>query len=450
MIHVSRQSTIIRRVQPSSAASAILKTTTGITCTTIANATFFTDERELNQSPSPTTRSPNAAVGPNGRRPLVMHARVVTSTGGGPDKTILNSPRFLNDLGYDALCAFLRPPHDSGFESIRARAKEQSAPLIEIEDCSKFDWRAVRQIVKLCRDRNVAIWHAHDYKTNLIGLIAKRFHAMSLVTTAHGWVNFSGHTPKYYRLDKRWFLPRYEKVICVSSTVLEECLASGVPGSRCVLIENAIDHEQFCRRRPIAEAKLQRFGATKDQLVIGSIGRLAEEKGFDLLIAAFTRVVKNGMDARLVIAGEGPDQEILKRVIAESGVADRIELIGFCQDTVGFLESLDIFVLSSHREGLPNVVLEAMAVGTAVIATKVGGVGRLVDDGVNGRLIESGSMEQIAAALEELSRSIEMRVRFAENAVQTIAQHWSFRRRMEKVVNVYAGVLGLPDSAVTN
>lgn len=307
--------------------------------------------------------------------------------------------------------------------------------------------RAIWRAIRLCRQRRVAIWHAHDYKSNLIGLIARRFHSMKLVTTAHGWVNFSGHTPSYYQMDKRWFLPRYEKVICVSSSVLNECLAAGVPQLRCVMIENAIDHEQFCRQRPIFKAKLDQFGASTEQLVIGSIGRLAEEKGFDLLIEAFARVVAQGVDARLVIAGEGPAQAVLERAAAESGVAERIELVGFCQDTRAFLESLDLFVLSSLREGLPNVVLEAMAVGAAVIATNVGGVGRVVEDGVNGRLIESESVDQITAAILDLAKSAELRQRYAENAVKTIVRHWSFRRRMEKVVDVYRDVLGIPGSS---
>ena len=377
-------------------------------------------------------------------RPMVLHARVVTSTGGGPDKTILNSPRFLNELGYDSRCVFFHPPNDEGFDVLRRRASELSAPLNEIDDRGKLDFAAIKQAIRLCREHQVTIWHAHDYKTNLIGLIARWFHPMKLVTTAHGWVNFSGQTPRYYRLDKRWFLPRYEKVICVSPTVLEQCLAAGVPQSRCLLIENAIDHEQFCRHRPIVEAKRDRFGATRDQLVIGAIGRLAGEKGFDLLIEAFTRVVARGIDARLVIAGEGPDQALLERVIAESGISDWIELVGFCRDTRAFMESLDIFVLSSLREGLPNVVLEAMAVGAPVIATRVGGVGRLVNDGENGRLIDSGDVDSIADAIMQLAQSADQRARYSEAAVATIARDWSFRRRMENLADLYRDVLSTP------
>ncbi len=118
------------------------------------------------------------------RRPMVLHARVVTSTGGGPDKTIINSPRFLKELGFDCVCAFFHPPGDDGFDVLRKRALQAGAELVEIEDRGKIDISAIRQAIRLCRERSVDIWHAHDYKTNLIGLIARRFHPMKLITTA--------------------------------------------------------------------------------------------------------------------------------------------------------------------------------------------------------------------------------------------------------------------------
>ena len=187
--------------------------------------------------------------------PVIIHARTVTGTGGGPEKTIINSPRFLSDAGFHCECLFLRPPTDDGFEILRQRAGDAAAPLIEIDDVGKFSPSMVKQVVNCVRDRNVLIWHAHDYKTNLLGIVVSRYHPMKLITTAHGWVNFDGLTPFYYWLDKRLFLPRYEKVICVSSSVMDQAIAGGTPEEKCLVIDNAIDNEQFSRRRPISIAK---------------------------------------------------------------------------------------------------------------------------------------------------------------------------------------------------
>ena len=374
-------------------------------------------------------------------RPMVMHARVVTGTGGGPDKTILNSPRFLSQLGYDCVCAFLRPTGDDDFAALRARAHDWGAPLVEVDDRGKLDPAAIRRLVRLCRDHQVTIWHAHDYKTNLIGLIARRFHPMYLVTTAHGWVNFAGHTPLYYWLDKRWWLRRYDRVICVSDTVRDECLVAGVPEGKCVVIENAIDQDQFCRTRPITQAKRQQWDAGPERLVIGALGRLANEKGFDHLINALVEVVDAGIDAQLVIAGEGPDETELRRLAAVSKYPERVAFVGFCRDTRGFLESLDLFVLSSLREGLPNVVLEAMAVGVPVVATDVGGVSRVVRDGENGLLVPSGSLAAIRDGILRLAERPPTRAAFAAAGLKTINESWSFRRRMQRVDQIYHDVM---------
>ena len=370
--------------------------------------------------------------------PKVMHARTVTGTGGGPEKTIINSPKFLASLGYEAECLFLRPKGDPGFDVLRERAKNASAPLIEIDDDGKFSIKMVKEVIRCVRERDVKIWHAHDYKSNLLGIIVNRFHPMRLITTAHGWVNFDGLTPLYYWLDKKLFLPRYESVICVSSTVMEQATAGGTPKSKCILIDNAIDHEQFSRQLSISEAKLKFHDMTGNSLLVGSIGRLAPEKGFDLLINAVAKLIKNGLDAYLKIAGEGPEKSNLEKQIDSLGMRDRIQLMGFQSDTRSFYESLDMFVLSSHREGLPNVVLEAMAVGTPVIATNIDGVPKIIHDGINGVLIPPNDEITLARQIQVLANNASLRCKLSHEGQQTIQQHWSFKNRIKTITALYS------------
>src|SRR5579885_2359670 len=177
----------------------------------------------------PTTRAGKAA-GPRAERPVVFDARVVTGSGGGPDKTILNSPRFLGQVGYRMVCGYLHPPGDPGYEEIVRKAARYNAPLVSIPDRGPWDWRVVTELLAVCRRENVAVWHGHDYKTNALGLLLRRFHPMRLVTTVHGWVHHTARTPLYYRLD-RLCLPRSERVICVSEDLFEACLACRVPAA---------------------------------------------------------------------------------------------------------------------------------------------------------------------------------------------------------------------------
>ena len=179
-------------------------------------------------------------------RPVALEVRVVRGSGGGPDKTILNTPRFLTPLGYDTLCAYMHPPDDPGFAQLEAKARRVARPLLSVPDRGFWDLGVIPKMLNICRRERVAIWHGHDYKSNALGLLLRRFWPMKLVTTVHGWVHYTGRTPVYYWLD-RLCLRHYEVVFCVSQDLYDECLANGVPADRCLLIENAIDTVEFAR-----------------------------------------------------------------------------------------------------------------------------------------------------------------------------------------------------------
>jgi glycosyltransferase involved in cell wall biosynthesis len=378
--------------------------------------------------------------------PVVLDGRVVTGTGGGPDKTILNSPRFLEPRGYRNLCAYLHHPADAGFDILRVRAESWNAPLISILDHGPLDWRVFTQLLAVCRRERVAIWHGHDYKTNALGLLLRRFWPMRLVTTVHGWgVKHTRRTTLYYAIDRRC-LPHYEVVIAVSSDLHQSCLEYGVPAERCILVENGIDTEQFARTQDREHAKA-RFGVPRGRLLIGAIGRLSEEKGFDRLIRAADRLIASGAEVELRIAGDGNQASGLHELIRSLGQEDRIRLIGFQSDTRPFFEAMDIFALSSLREGLPNVVLEAMAMEVAVVATRIAGVPRLVEHEENGMLVDVRDAEQLASTLARLAADGRLRARLGKAGRRTVESRYSFEQRMERIREIYDGLLAIPCGA---
>lgn len=371
---------------------------------------------------------------------VVLETRVVSGSGGGPDKTILNSPRFLVSAGYRTLCAYMHPPGDPGFEQLRAKAEAWQAPLLSVHDRGPCDWRVVPEMLRICRRERVAIWHGHDYKSNALGLLLRRFWPMRLVTTVHGWVHQTRRTPLYYWID-RVCLPRYERVICVSEDLRAQCLATGVPAERCVLIENAIDTQEFARGLTTAEAK-QRLGLPPERLLIGAVGRLSAEKGFDVLIRSVDQLLQTGLDVGLVIAGEGDERPALQALIAGLGHGDRIRLLGYRADTRELYQAMDLLALSSFREGLPNVLLEAMALEVPVVATRVAGIPRLVRDGENGLLVEPGDAATLAGALARLLGDDGLRGRYRHAGRATIEASYSFAARMRKIGALYDHLLG--------
>lgn len=371
--------------------------------------------------------------------PVVLDARVVTGSGGGPEKTILNSPRFLEPLGYRMVCAYLHPPHDPGFELIRAKAAQTGAPLVSIPDRGPWDWRVISRLLQLCKREKVAIWHGHDYKTNALGLLLKRFWRMRLVTTVHGWVHQTRRTPLYYRID-RLCLPRYERVICVSDDLVQACRTAGVPAQCCILLENGIDETEYSRSQTSEEAKAQ-LALPPTGFVIGAVGRLAAEKGFDVLIRAGHTLLAKGLDVRLLIVGEGAERVPLERLAAELGMRDRVHLPGWQPEVREYFEAMDVFALPSYREGLPNVLLEAMALEVPVVATRVNGVPQLVQDGRNGLLVQAGDAPGFAAALSEILSNAAIRRQFGASGRQTVETRYSFSTRMHRLKCIYDELL---------
>ncbi len=387
--------------------------------------------------------------GAPGGQHVVLHTRVITGTGGGPDKTILLSAPFMSDTPYWLVAAYLHPPDDPGFHEVQKKAVQVGCPLIAVPDTGPLDCSVFRVLLDLCRRYKVRIWHGHDYKSNLLGLAVRPFWNMKLVTTVHGWVKRTVKTPLYYAID-RGCLPYYHHVICVSPDLVDRARTLGVPDERLSLVPNAIDESWFKRHHPPDQARLrQQYQVSPGRMVIGAVGRLSTEKGFHLLIRAVHALVEQGLDLELWIAGEGDQRGDLEDMVTQYNLAGRIRLLGFVDDTISLYHALDLFVLSSLREGLPNVVLEAMSMHVPVVATQVGGVGDLVQHEQTGLICPAGELDTLIEACRRLVTDEILRSRLATAGRKAIESHYSFGQRMDRIRHIYDNVLGIqkPNSA---
>ena len=365
----------------------------------------------------------------------MLHTRVVTGNGGGPEKTLLNSPRFLRRNGVDSACLFMRPPGDEGFRALEAKAAAAKAEIIGVDDRGPFDVNVVRECIRICRRRNVDVWHGHDYKSNALGLLVSRFHPMHLITTAHGWVRFTWRTPVYYCVD-RFSMKRYDQVICVSQDLYDRCHNSGIVEDRLSLIDNAIVVDDYDPSPPRADERAS-FQCAADDIVLAAAGRLSEEKGFHHLIDAVARLHAEESPVKLLIAGEGHLREQLQQQIKQRHLQNHVKLVGFLQDPRTLYRAADVFVLSSLREGLPNVVLEAMATKRAVVTTKVNGIPRLVQNGHNGIVVNTDDVDSLHSGIRQMLSSPEQRRHYAAQGLRTVQEQFCFETRIKKIVDVY-------------
>jgi glycosyltransferase involved in cell wall biosynthesis len=369
----------------------------------------------------------------------VLNVRVVTGAGGGPDVTLIRSGN--HSRRYWSAVAYMHARDDAGFAALWRLAAAHAYPLVGIPDRGPLDPRVARELLALCRHLQVRIWHGRDYKANAMGLLLRRLHPMALVTTAHGWVTHTPRTPLYYAVD-RFCVRRYDHVIAVSPDLLAAVRALGVPAARCSLLLNGVDEQVFVRRFPAAQSPLRtRRGVAPNRLVVGTAGRLSAEKGFDDLIRATHALIRAGCDVELWIAGEGPARSTLQALIDQLGLGDRIALLGWVEDTVELLHALDLYALSSVREGLPIALLEAMSMRLPVVATSVGGVVALVGDGENGVLVAPRDVDGLATAMRRLLDDPPLRDRLGVAARRTIEERFTLAARVAAEEAIYDRLL---------
>jgi glycosyltransferase involved in cell wall biosynthesis len=199
----------------------------------------------------------------------------------------------------------------------------------------------------------------------------------------YGWLRWRLYAPAHRRADR---------IVCQTEAMRDDVVRAGVPADRTVVIPNPLDLAAIAARA----AGDSPFGGKGPHLV--AAGRFVPAKGFDLLLDAFAEVARAHPEARLHLLGEGPERAALEAKAAALGLGSQVAFEGFLENPYPWLRHADLFVLPSRYEGFPNVVLEALALGTPVAAFDCPG-GSAVVDGVNGRVVPAGDVGALAAAI---------------------------------------------------
>lgn len=368
-------------------------------------------------------------------RPIrVLELRSVAGTGGGPDKTLLASAQLRNPDVALTLC-YLCNTGDDVF-GIGDQARALGIDYVDIRERGAWDVSAWRTARALIRERGIDIVHGHEYKTDLLAYLLARAEDVIPFATAHGWTGQSWKERRvYYPADKR-LLAHFPRIAAVSSEIKQALVAAGGKPDRIDVVLNGIDARQFRREPEQMSAARQALGVTDGEIVIGSVGRLEPQKRFDLLIDAFASLASDFPSARLLIAGDGSLRQPLESRAAATGLGRRIQLVGH-RNALPFHHALDLFVQSSEYEGTPNVVLEAMAMQTPLVATDVGGTAELAQDGVHGLIVPPGSARVLAEAMRAALTDPAGARRRVSRARARVETDLSFERRMARMNAIY-------------
>jgi glycosyltransferase involved in cell wall biosynthesis len=371
---------------------------------------------------------------PRGGPIRVLELRSVQGTGGGPDKTILLGAAQSDPERFAVTVCYIRDVRDPAF-TLDQRATRLNLDYVEVLERHSLDWNVWPALRQLVRQRSIDIVHSHDYKTDLLALLLGRAERVIPLATAHGWISNTWKERLYCFFDRR-LLARFPRVITVSEPIRQTLIAHGSQPRRVSRVTNGIDPDFFRRQAGVRENVRRALGVPEPAVVLGAVGRLSKEKRFDLLLHA-AAILGTNRALHVVIAGEGACRNELTELAAKLNLTDRLHLLGQREGVREVHQAFDVYVQTSDTEGIPNAVLEAMALETPVVASDVGGTGELIRHHVHGLLVSPGDPQAVASAIENVlgnRQNAAVRVAAARRRVEDAL---SFRARMRAVEAIY-------------
>lgn len=276
--------------------------------------------------------------------------------------------------------------------------------------------------------------HAHWTISGLIALLVGKWYKKPIVLTVHG-SDINVLNKKYFlKLVNRFILSRMDAVIAVSPTLKKRIEEMGVPQEKLSYISNGVDTGEF-------------YPAPVDFPIpkrILWVGRMSKEKGLDVLIKAMKEILREVPQAQLTLVGDGPEREVIEQMIEEYHLTRHIYLEGFQshREVSKYFRESHIFVLPSIREGFPLVILEALASGLPCVASNVGGVKVVIEEGLNGYLVSPSNAEELSRKVVKLLKSVAVVKKMGERAREKIVAHYSWDKIADRTLVLYRQAMG--------
>jgi glycosyltransferase involved in cell wall biosynthesis len=305
----------------------------------------------------------------------------------------LDPERFENSI-----CAFLN--HRRSRNSFAEAIETQGLLLDTILLKHYFEWRPLRELIKLAKARRTEIFHAHGYRADIMGYLAARTLRIPLVSTVHWSFAFpKGQTTafklRFYSALDLFTLGRCDRVIAVSESTAHVLRSKMNNGGNLEIVPNTLDPKFYEIKKGSRRLK-DKLGIESSSKVVGYLGRFSEEKGLRYLVGAMPAVLREVPNCHLLLVGGGPLEGFLRRQCDSLGVSHKVHFLNEIDYVRGFYESIDLFVLPSLTEGMPMVLLEAQYFGLPVIVSRVGGVPEIITPGENGLLVDPGDSTELA------------------------------------------------------
>lgn len=322
--------------------------------------------------------------------------------------------------------------------------KKHGIDVEVIEQRSRFDFSVVNKLKDLIESENYEIVHSHGARANLISYFLKKKVKAKFITTVHSdyLLDFKDNFYKnivFTNLNK-FALKRFDNYIAVSDSFKDMLVSRGFDKDKIFTIYNGIflqdraikDKENYLKEKNIAY---------KDKFIVGILARLDKVKDHETFLIAAREVIDKDKSVIFLIAGDGQDKEHLLSLSKELALEDNVYFLGNETHPYDFLNAIDINVLCSLSESFPYVIMEGGSLKKATIASKVGGIPKIILDGETGKLFEKQDYKVLAAHILDLKNNDDERKKLGENLYSRIIDNFTHIKMAEKHVDIYKKIV---------
>jgi len=327
---------------------------------------------------------------------------------------------------------------------------EVGVKIDTLDMTSRYNLGTILKLKNIIKTRNVQIVHSQGGRADFFARIAARSANVPIIISSVAMLvegyDVSLLRKGLYVLMDRWTERWVNKFIILSEASRRALIERHkIPQEKIVKIYNGIEIEEYnpdlkeARRKKLEVRR--KLGLKNDMLVIGAIGRLVWQKGFEYLIQAIPKVIEVFPETRFLIVGEGPMRRRLEELGEKFQVKDNIIFAGFRSDIKEILESIDLLAMPSLLEGLPMVLLEGMAMSKPIVATRIEGITEVLEDGKTGLLVPAQDPHALAEAITEILNNKTKANLLGQNARKIAEEKFSVKKMVEQLEWVYEKLL---------
>jgi glycosyltransferase involved in cell wall biosynthesis len=369
---------------------------------------------------------------------------------GGPTLHVSYLTKGLDERGYETTLVAGQLAHGEDSMAFAAEGIDVvNVPSLHRDLSPVYDPISVAKLVDVIRDVRPHILHTHTAKAGAVGRFAAQLAGNArppvVVHTYHGHVlrgYFDPAQTALFRQIERYLARSTTRLIAVGPEVRDDLVELGIaPAEKFSVIRLGIDLESRVGDGLQGAGLRELFGLPPERFVVGWIGRMTGIKRVPDVLLTFQRLLAQGVDATLVLVGDGPERVHLEEQARDLGIARNTLFVGYQREIAPYFELFDAFLLPSGNEGTPVVAIEALAAERPVVATRVGGVPDVVRDGIDGLLSEVGDVDALAASLERLAKDPALRAAFGAAGREHVVPRYRVSRLLDDIDGLYKELL---------